>query len=203
MATDDKRFEELAGAILDGSPVDWAAAESDTDPADLRLVPHLKTVAAVASVHRIPNAWGHLHIIERIGQGSFGDVYRAWDPTLEREVALKLRRADAGRSTLDDRRWIEEARRLDSWLHDSIAESCGNRFLAQELGRLKLLFRAFRDIAWEWDKTNNDWHRFAEEAREHLAIVDGLLAADGARAARAMARHIESGVKYWSRALPA
>jgi DNA-binding GntR family transcriptional regulator len=98
--------------------------------------------------------------------------------------------------------YIEEARQLDSRLHDSIAESCGNRFLAQELGRLKLLFRAFRDVAWEWDKTNNDWHRFAEEAREHLAIVDGLLAGDGPRAARAMARHIESGIKYWSRALP-
>ncbi len=99
--------------------------------------------------------------------------------------------------------FVEDARRLDSRLHDLIAESCGNRFLAQELGRLKLLFRAFRDVAWEWDKANNDSHRFVEEAGEHLAIVDALLAGDAKQAARAMARHIRSGAKYWSRAIPA
>ncbi|MCP3981309.1 MAG: protein kinase [bacterium] len=34
--------------------------------------------------------WGGLEIRERIGAGAFGDVYRAWDPNLDREVALKL-----------------------------------------------------------------------------------------------------------------
>ena len=34
--------------------------------------------------------WGPLVILDKIGRGSFGDVYRAWDPRLEREVALKL-----------------------------------------------------------------------------------------------------------------
>jgi DNA-binding GntR family transcriptional regulator len=53
-------------------------------------------------------------------------------------------------------RFIEKARRLDSRLHDLIAEACGNRFLAQELSRLKLLFRAIRDVAWEREKANAD-----------------------------------------------
>lgn len=34
--------------------------------------------------------WGHLTLVERIGQGSFGIVYRAWDARLDRPVALKL-----------------------------------------------------------------------------------------------------------------
>jgi DNA-binding GntR family transcriptional regulator len=99
-------------------------------------------------------------------------------------------------------RFIEEARTLDSRLHDLIAESCGNVFLAKEIGRLKTLFRAFRDVAWERDEERNDYHRLAEESREHLAIVEALLSNDAKEAARAMAQHIRSGVKYWSRALP-
>src|SRR5262249_56864182 len=100
-------------------------------------------------------------------------------------------------------RFIQEARDLDSRLHDAIAESCGNAFLAKELGRLKILFRAFRDVAWEHDEARHDYHRLAEEAHEHLAIVAALLAGDPKAAARAMARHIQSGTKYWSRAVPA
>src|SRR5437868_499388 len=83
---------------------------------------------------------------------------------------------------------------------DLIAESCGNRFLAQELSRLKTLFRAFRDVSWQRDEARNDYHRLAEESGEHLAIVEALLANDAKLAGRAMARHIRSGVKYWSRA---
>jgi DNA-binding GntR family transcriptional regulator len=98
--------------------------------------------------------------------------------------------------------FIAEARAVDSKLHDLIADSCGNGFLAKEIGRLKILFRAFRDVSWEHDGARNDFHRLTEEAHEHLAIVDTLLAVDGKEAARAMARHIRSGLKYWSRALP-
>jgi DNA-binding GntR family transcriptional regulator len=99
-------------------------------------------------------------------------------------------------------RFIEQARILDSKLHDLIAESCGNAFLAQEIGRLKSLFRAFRDVSWAHDEARNDYHRLAEEAREHLAIVEALLAGQPKEAARAMAHHIRSGVRYWTRSVP-
>lgn len=100
------------------------------------------------------------------------------------------------------RRFVEKARALDSRLHDLIASSCGNRFLAHELNRLKTLFRAFRDVSYEHNEARNDSRRLAEEAGEHLAIVEALLQGDAKTAVRAMAKHIWSGVKYWSRALP-
>ncbi len=116
-------------------------------------------------------------------------------------LADDLRRM-IGVKTPSGARYVAEARDVDSRLHDLIADSCGNDFLAQEISRLKTLFRVFRDVAWEHDTACNDYHRLAEEAHEHLAIVEALLAGDPKAAARAMARHIRSGLRYWSRAVP-
>jgi DNA-binding GntR family transcriptional regulator len=116
-------------------------------------------------------------------------------------VAADLRRMMANRNPGPS--FIPEARTLDTRLHDLIAESCGNTFLAHEIGRLKTLFRAFRDVAWERDEARNDYRRLAQESGEHLAIVEALRKGDPRGARRAMARHIRSGIKYWSRALPA
>jgi DNA-binding GntR family transcriptional regulator len=116
-------------------------------------------------------------------------------------IAGELRRMSARRRRSEPR-FIEEARAVDSRLHDLIADSCGNSYLAQEIARLKTLFRAFRDVAWQHDEARNDFHRVAEEAHEHLAIVEALLAGDGKSASKAMARHIRSGSRYWCRALP-
>ena len=85
----------------------------------------------------------------------------------------------------DRPRFIAEARVVDSRLHDVIAGRCGNAFLVHELGRLKTLFRAFRDAAWDHSESHNDYHRLAAEAREHLAIVEALRrATGGARSVR-------------------
>jgi DNA-binding GntR family transcriptional regulator len=120
---------------------------------------------------------------------------------------LEALRTELGRLMRGARRskpaFIARARALDDHLHDLIAASCGNRFLGRELSRLKILFRAFRDMAWAYEEMRSDFRRLAGEAKEHLAIVDALLAENAREAARAMARHIRSGFKYWSRALPA
>jgi DNA-binding GntR family transcriptional regulator len=113
---------------------------------------------------------------------------------------LRHIRAAASTSTVAGR-VLQEARRTDNLLHDLIAEACTNSFLAQELGRLKTLFRAFRDIAWEQRDNGAVARRLAEESREHLAVVEALLANEPKQAARAMAQHICSGGKYWSRAI--
>ena len=97
---------------------------------------------------------------------------------------------------------VADARAADNRLHDLIASSSGNGFLAGEIGRLKTLFRAFRDVAWQQEEGRNEYHRLGEEAREHLDIVQALLADDRRSAVRAMSRHILSGCRYWCRTLP-
>jgi hypothetical protein len=48
----DQLVDELAGAILDGAPIDWAVVESSADGDARVLVRQLKVLAAVADVHR-------------------------------------------------------------------------------------------------------------------------------------------------------
>jgi WD40 repeat protein/tRNA A-37 threonylcarbamoyl transferase component Bud32 len=55
----------------------------------------------------------------RIGRGGFGTVYRAWDPQLERIVALKLPRSDL-LDPVEERRFLDEARSGASLHHPNI-----------------------------------------------------------------------------------
>ena len=73
--------------------------------------------------------WGHLRIRKRIGAGGFGEVYRAWDGTLEREVALKLLRVEAtGHGELK-----AEGRLLAKLRHPNVMTVYG---LAEHAGRV-------------------------------------------------------------------
>jgi DNA-binding GntR family transcriptional regulator len=116
------------------------------------------------------------------------------------DLSEQLKRM-AARKLATPGRFVEQARALDSRLHDLIANSCGNRFLANELNRLKTLFRAFRDVSWSEYEARNDLRRLADEAQEHLAIVYALQAGDRVAATRAMSRHLRGGLKYWTRGL--
>jgi serine/threonine protein kinase len=126
-------LEQLANAVLDGTAVDWAA-ESDLDGFERPLVQHLKVVAAVAGVHRMPDSWGHLHILERIGKGTFGEVYRAWDSRLDREVALKLLPADRSSDYRPDSSFIHEGRLLARVRHNNIVTIHGAEQIGDRIG---------------------------------------------------------------------
>jgi serine/threonine protein kinase len=62
--------------------------------------------------------WGPLIVYEKIGRGSFGDVYRARDPRLDREVALKLVPEDATESVSSP--VVEEGRLLARIRHPNV-----------------------------------------------------------------------------------
>jgi serine/threonine-protein kinase len=110
MPGEDSSLLKLAGAVADGTTVEWGEEVSAaSDPDEKAIVRELQVVAGLAEAHQgiaaeetsathvvatspVPNAWGRLEIRREIGRGGFGTVYLAWDPVLERHVALKVLR---------------------------------------------------------------------------------------------------------------
>lgn len=127
---------ELAGAVLDGTRVDWDAADSQATPDERLLVRRLKTIARIAQAHRADmlDVWGPLRLLERIGHGAFGDVYRAWDSRLDREVALKLLPADPGPSNPLVTSIIEEGRLLARVRHPNVVTIYGAERIDDRVG---------------------------------------------------------------------
>ena len=69
--------------------------------------------------------WNGLAVLEKIGEGTSADVYRARDPRLDREVALKLYKAAAS-ETRELREWVlHEGRALARIRHDHVAQIYG------------------------------------------------------------------------------
>ncbi len=64
---------------------------------------------------------GRYQIVERLGEGGMGVVFRAKDPRLERDVALKVLKPDALNDEDSKRRFRLEARALSQVLHPNIA----------------------------------------------------------------------------------
>jgi serine/threonine protein kinase/tetratricopeptide (TPR) repeat protein len=182
LRADKHELADLAASVADGTPVDWNAVELRERPSEQRLVRHLRLVESIASLHRsIPTAvdddplnavpvrpgrdgaalktpssgphWGRLTLLERIGQGTSCEVYRAWDTTLHREVALKLLHqapgipGAAGDNQRDAHtRLLEEARRLARLRHEHVVQVYGAE---QHDGRVGLWMELVRGESLE------------------------------------------------------
>ena len=138
MLVDNDRLTRLAEAVVDGTPVDWAKELSSTPDLKMRqLVEKLRVLATMAAVHReaddstrdaiagleaetVRTSWGPLELRRTIGKGSFGTVHLAWDPRLEREVALKILHRSPRSTSV-----IREGRLLASIRHPNVVNVYG------------------------------------------------------------------------------
>jgi tetratricopeptide (TPR) repeat protein/tRNA A-37 threonylcarbamoyl transferase component Bud32 len=145
---------DIAAAVGDGAAVDWAGVESALDSAERAVLDRLRLVERIASVHAgrpplaaferslhdsqlyqsvvpldpdlaVPNRWGPLTILDKIGSGTFADVYHARDPRLDRSVALKLLRHRSGDETARESEAIDEARLLARVRHPNVVTVYG------------------------------------------------------------------------------
>jgi predicted permease len=148
---------DLARRVLDGAPIDWAAAESSASHDERAVVRQLRVIEGLAVVHRrepavvrtqswtptvfsnlaradVPEWWGHLKILERIGRGAFGVVYRALDSRLDREVALKLLPAPRDLDARASLTIIEEGRLLARVRHANVVTIHGADRIGDHIG---------------------------------------------------------------------
>ena len=134
----DDELADLAEAILQGRTIDWLAVEAGASPEARPLIEQLRLLTDLVAVHRRlppaepPRQWAHLSLLERLGAGAFGEVFRAWDPRLDREVALKLiSDVENDSATLSQ---FEEGRLLARVRHANVITVYGAERIGNEVG---------------------------------------------------------------------
>jgi tetratricopeptide (TPR) repeat protein len=111
---------DIARRIADGEAVDLAALQA-RDPALARRLGKLQALArSMQGDADAGHSWGHLQQLQAAGKGGFGAVYRAYDPTLDRTVALKLRHERSDALLPSGRDFVAEARRLARVRHPNV-----------------------------------------------------------------------------------
>ncbi len=143
----DEEALAIAARIADGSGIDWKAANASlADGSNLGVLNQLKAIASLADLHRewagaplgdvttATTQWGPLTVLGPIGEGQFGRVYRAWDPRLQRQVALKLLHTTSPELTAAPTRAIEEARMLAQVRHPNVLTVHGAESINGQVG---------------------------------------------------------------------
>ena len=136
-----------AKLVLEGarrySPADRSQYVAAACADDLELLKEVESLLNLDSTHTTDQqsetgtpkltAWEHLTVLAEVGRGAFGRVYRAWDPALQREVALKLIKVDTREADFADS-VFHEARLLVKVRHSNVVMVHGARRVGGEVG---------------------------------------------------------------------
>jgi WD40 repeat protein/tRNA A-37 threonylcarbamoyl transferase component Bud32 len=77
-------------------------------------------IAGLSQVAGAPQRLGRFEVKACLGEGAFGRVYRAYDPQLDREVALKVAKTESLNSPRQVERFLREARAAAQLRHPNI-----------------------------------------------------------------------------------
>ena len=139
MNAPDELLIKTADSIAAGDNVDWHGLHQQApDPQQSRILTEMQILERIATFLRssdtddlsdkpttqrpkppMPESWAHFKIVELIGEGGFGSVYRARDTNLQTEVALKLVQLPGGRE-LRPAGALKEARLLARVRHTNV-----------------------------------------------------------------------------------
>jgi tRNA A-37 threonylcarbamoyl transferase component Bud32 len=120
-----------------GAPTDGLSGSVDTlsDPSETGA----RSPAASTMAPLVGGEFGGLRVVGLLGEGGMGHVYRAKDPVLRREVALKVMRPEVAARPQARERFLREARAMAALQHDNVVpvyqvgEVDGVPFLAMPL----------------------------------------------------------------------
>jgi len=189
--TDDDDPLHLVDSIAEGSPIDWGTvgSEPSLEPSRVRSLELIEAVfrdygeAAdeVRARLRAPllesdSTWGHLRILAPIASGTYGQVFRAFDRDLERDVALKVFRDPAHKGP-GVPECLEEARRLARVKHPGVLIVHG---IAEHRGRAGIWTELIQGRSLEDILETDGWFTPDEALRIGTALCSALVAVHAA-----------------------
>jgi serine/threonine protein kinase len=87
--------------------------------ADIPAFPNSRSISQVTGLRPFGNL-GRFELRRQLGQGAQSTVWLAYDPRMEREVAIKVLRSTAGADEQAIKQWLQEARSVGRVKHPSI-----------------------------------------------------------------------------------
>ena len=147
MLNDNDLVTGVVDQICDDHPVDWRdVTTKSTNPDERRVIHALQAIEKIMHAQRTPPVedaatpegrtsveWKHLRILEKVGEGTSAEVFRARDDALERDVALKLFKASSLHLDVHKDRYLNEGQLLARFKHSNIVTVYG---AAEDQGRV-------------------------------------------------------------------
>lgn len=114
---------EEQGLVAPSAAVGESAAAADAASAETprsvaSVFPFLKPAQQSGALGRL----GHYEILEVLGEGGFGVVFRAFDESLERDVAIKVLAPQLAVTSPARKRFLREARAAAQVRHDNVVQ---------------------------------------------------------------------------------